>query len=254
MIQKILKNVKNISFYERHRFSFVFFREKSTKKDKQKLIQEPQSNMLPLPLALRYLRATEVGWPEKSSTIELHLRVKREKRVTPLKGKVKLELPAKPHLKVCAIAEGDAARVAKESGATIVGSSDIIEKILQGQVKFDVCIAHTDSFPLLEKLIKIPGAKRWMPSIKKGTVCSEIGDVINMTINGVQYKEKNGVIQVPLGCARYSDSEIRSNLRLFLEHIGFFNRKRVKKISKNIAEIVLSSTHGMGIVLDPLSI
>ncbi|CCJ28515.1 unnamed protein product, partial [Pneumocystis jirovecii] len=43
-----------------------------------------------------------------------------------------------------------------------------------------------------------------MPSAKKGTVCSEIGDVINMTANGVQYKEKNGLIQVPLGSVRQS--------------------------------------------------
>ncbi|CCJ28457.1 unnamed protein product [Pneumocystis jirovecii] len=204
MIQKVIKNIENSRFYMENPFFCVFFRRKSTKIDKQKVPYKSPPNMLPLPLALRYLRAAEVGWPEKSSTIELHLRVKREKRSIPLKGSVKLPLPAKPHLRICAIAEGDAADVARKSGATMVGSNDIIEKILQGQVKFDICIAHIDSFPLLEKIAKVPGAKRWMPSAKKGTVCSEIGDVINMTANGVQYKEKNGLIQVPLGSVRQS--------------------------------------------------
>ncbi|KAG4306121.1 hypothetical protein PORY_000109 [Pneumocystis oryctolagi] len=257
-------------------FSGFFFREKSTKKSKKKTISIPPPNMLPLPLALRYLRAAEVGRSAKSSTIELHLRMQRKKGSVPLKGTLKLPRPAKPYLRVCVIAEGEEAQIAKKEGAAIVGSNDVIEKILQGQIEFDVCIAHKDTFHLLEKVSKVPGSKRWMPSIKNGTVCSEVGKVVNMTINGIHFKEKDvcsevgkvvnmtingihfkekdGLIQIPLGNAHYSDSEIRSNLRSFLEHIGVFDRKKAAKVNKNVSEIVLSSSHGMGIILDPLSI
>lgn len=246
--------IRRASFFRGSSFFLFFFRKKTTKRGKQDSVLISTPNLFPLPLALRYLRAIEVGWPSRSSTVELYLRLHRKKRSMPLKGQLELPLPVRPHLKICVIAEGNPAKEAKELGVPIVGSEDIIKKILQNDINFDICLSHPDVFPLLEKVSKVPGAKRWMPSVKNGTVCSEIGRAIKMTMNGVRFREKDGVIRVPIGNICFTDSEIRSNLRMFLEHIGSFRKKGSAKTKSLITEIVLSSSHGMGIILDPRSI
>ncbi|EMR10291.1 hypothetical protein PNEG_01552 [Pneumocystis murina B123] len=212
------------------------------------------SNVLSFPLALRYLRASEVGWPHKSSTIEVHLRLFRKKRTSPLKGQLELPFPIRRQLRICVIAEGDHAQEAIDSGAIIAGSDDVIKNILEGHINFDTCLAHKDSSYLLEKVSGVPGSKRWMPNVKNGTICSEIGKAVKMKMNCIHFQEKDGVIRVPIGKAHFTDSEIRSNLLLFLEHIKVIRKKDTMKKKSPIAEIVLSSSHGMGIVLDPYSI
>lgn len=253
-MKKLLGTSRKFSFLSEYRFFFVFLRRKSTKKIKQSSISSSSLHMLPLPLALQYLRAAEVGWPYKSSTVELHLRLCRSKRTVTLKGHLALPHPIWPDRKVCVIAKGDAAQNAKDAGASIVGSDDIIEEILQGRVNFDTCLAHPDAFPLLKKVSQMPGAKRWMPSVRNGTVCSEMGEAVKMMINGVRFKEKDYVIRAPLGKIHFTDSEIRSNLRVFLEYIESFKKNNTIKVKPRIEEIVLSSSHGMGIVLDPRSV
>ncbi|KAG4301932.1 hypothetical protein PCANB_002030 [Pneumocystis canis] len=250
----LFKNIKGIQFIQKFIISYKLFHKKTIKQKKNDSKLPISSNIYSLSLALRYLRAIEVGRPAHSSTIELHFRFLQKKRITPLKGYLELPFPARPYIKICVIAYDDIASKAKQAGAIIAGSDDIIEQIIKGEIQFDKCLAHTDALPLLEKISKIPGTKRWMPSIKNGTICSDIDKAIKMAMNGVYFKERNGILQIPLANLHYTDSKIQSNLRLFLEHIGFFNKKKQPKINPKYVKIVLSSPHGMGIVLDPLSI
>ncbi|KTW29728.1 hypothetical protein T552_00935 [Pneumocystis carinii B80] len=251
---KSLVRINRIQKFPGIRFFAFFFREKSTKKRKRDFVLTPMPNVLPFPMALRYLRASEVGWPNRSSTIEVHLRLFRKKRALPLKGQLMLPFPIRPGLRICVISEGHYTQEAIDSGAVIAGSDEVIKDIIQGHINFDICIAHKDSSHLLEKISGVPGSKNWMPSVKNGTICTDIGKAVKIKMNGIDFQEKNGVIRVPIAKASFSDSEIRSNLLLFLEHIGVIRKKEVIKSKSPIAEIVLSSSHGMGIILDPHSI
>ncbi|QSL64891.1 hypothetical protein MERGE_002195 [Pneumocystis wakefieldiae] len=194
------------------RFFPFFFRQKSTKKRKQDPGLTFMPNVLSLPLALRYLRASEAGWPRESSTIEVHLRLSRKKRASPLKGQLELPFPFRCRLRICVIAEGDHVQEALDSGAIVAGSDDVVKNILEGRVDFDVCLAHKDSSHLLEKVSRVPGSKRWMPSLKNGTISGEIGKAVKMKMNCIHFQEKEGVIRVPIGKAHFTDSEIQKTI------------------------------------------
>ena len=73
-------------------------------------------------------------------------------------------------VRVLVFAQGEGARLATEAKADYVGSDDIIKKIEEGWLDFDVTIATPDMMGKVGKLGKILGRKGLMPNPKSGTV------------------------------------------------------------------------------------
>ena len=110
-----------------------------------------------------------------------------------------LSLPKMPEKKivVAIFAEGKDQELAKKSGADVVGSDDLIEKIKKGEINFDKCVSTPQMMVKVSALGQILGPKGLMPNPKLGTVTNDLPEAIKKIKSGqIEYKtDKAGVVR-----------------------------------------------------------
>lgn len=96
----------------------------------------------------------------------------------------------------------------------IIGSMDLIEKITQGEINFDILISSPEMMPKLAKLGRILGPKGLMPSPKSGTVTDNIELTIEEFKKGkIEYKaDKMGIVHLIFGKTNFSIDDLKENL------------------------------------------
>ena len=167
-----------------------------------------------------------------------------------VRGVINLPSGIGKDLRVAVFAKGDKAKEAEESGADIVGSEDLVEKISSGDIDFERCIATPDMMPLVGRLGKVLGPKGLMPNPKIGTVTNDIKDAVKAAKAGsVEYRnDKAGIIHAGVGKVSFSKEDLNANVIEFV--------KAVKKDKPNAAKgvfikkVSLSSTMGAGLRID----
>ena len=105
-------------------------------------------------------------------TVELHLRMGVDPRHADqqVRGVAILPHGLGKQIRVLVFAQGDAARTAEEAGADIVGDDDLIKRIEEGFLDFDVAIATPDMMGKVGRLGRILGRRGLMPNPRSGTV------------------------------------------------------------------------------------
>ena len=103
---------------------------------------------------------------------------------------------------------------AKEGGADIVGSQELIDDISQGNINFDLLIATPDMMPKLAKLGRVLGPKGLMPSPKSGTVSTSLTETLSEFKKGkFEYKADNTRVgHINFGKAKFSNHQLIENL------------------------------------------
>ncbi|OMJ09555.1 50S ribosomal protein L1 [Smittium culicis] len=85
-------------------------------------------------------------------------------------------------------AEGKQAIEAKEAGADLVGSQELIERIKSGELKFDKCISTTEVLPQVAKIARLLGPKGLMPTVNKGNVTDDIKNAVLYAKKSFEFK------------------------------------------------------------------
>ncbi|MDN6117379.1 MAG: 50S ribosomal protein L1, partial [Lacticaseibacillus paracasei] len=102
---------------------------------------------------------------------------------------------------VIVFAKGDKAKEAEEAGADFVGETDLVQKIHDGWLDFDVAIATPDMMAQVGRLGRVLGPKGLMPNPKTGTVTMDVAKAVNDSKAGkVTYRtDRDGNVHVPVG-------------------------------------------------------
>lgn len=124
-------------------------------------------------------------------------------------------------VKIAVLCEPDKTEEAKKSGADIVGSEDLIEKIAAGKFNFEKLICTPGMMSKIGKHGKVLGPKGLMPNPKLGTVSANIKKSVNDIKTGlIEIKhDKDGNIGVSIGRKSFSTENLLSNFKHFIDFI-----------------------------------
>ncbi|KAG2223846.1 hypothetical protein INT45_012719 [Circinella minor] len=215
-------------------------------KKKKKAAARENPDALDIQEAVRVLHAFEVGNPQHQ--IEAHIQCKIEKSTPLIRGSVVLPRNIKQEATILVFATGKQAEEAVAAGAQFVGGQELIEKVQNGELKFDKCISTPAMFPAVTKIARVLGPKGLMPTVKKGTVTDDIANIVRTSKGSFDFKgDKRGVLHTGIGKVNFEAKDIEANLGVILEELRTFGKtNNLKGIIQNV---VLSSTRGPGIVI-----
>jgi len=150
-------------------------------------------------------------------------------------------------LKVAVLCEAEKTEEAKKSGADLVGSDDLIEKISVGKFEFDKLICTPGMMSKVGKYGKILGPKGLMPNPKLGTVSTNLKKSVNDIKTGlIEVKhDKDGNIGVSIGRKSFSTEDLINNFKYFID---FIKKEKPDAIKDDfIKNIFVTSSMGVSI-------
>ncbi len=156
--------------------------------------------------------------------------------------------------RVIVIASGEKVREAREAGADDVGGDDLVQKIQGGWLDFDAVIATPDMMKSVGKLGKVLGPRGMMPNPKTGTVTMDVVRAVKEVKAGkVEFRvDKTGIIHCPVGKVSFDADKLAENAQALISSI--IKAKPATAKGRYVKSIVISSTMGPGVHIDPASV
>ena len=185
-------------------------------------------------------------------TIELSVRLGVDPRHADqqVRGAVVLPHGTGTKVRVLVFCKADKAADAKAAGADFIGGEDLIAKIQEGWLDFDVAVATPDMMGLVGRVARILGPRGLMPNPKSGTVTPDVTKAINDIKAGkVEYRvDRSSIINVPVGKASFEANQLDENISTLMDAI--VKAKPASAKGTYLKSVAISSTMGPGIRLN----
>lgn len=155
---------------------------------------------------------------------------------------------------VIVFAKGDKAKEAKAAGADVVGDDDLVQRISDGWLDFDIAIATPDMMAKVGRLGRVLGPKGLMPNPKTGTVTMDVTKAVSESKAGkVTYRtDKAGNVHVPIGKASFTEDALVGNFNTIHEVIAKARPASVR--GQYIKHASFASTFGPSVTVDVASL
>ena len=201
--------------------------------------------------ALELVRSLAKHNFDETVEITFRLGIDPRKADQMIRGTVSLPHGTGKAVRVAVFAAGDAAREAQEAGADVVGADDLVARVQEGFLDFDVAIATPDLMSQVGRLGRILGPRGVMPNPKTGTVTMDIGKTVaEFKAGKVEYRtDRHGNVHVPIGKVSFDAGDLLANFQAVLDEI--LRNKPAAAKGRYIKSIATSSTMGPGIRIDP---
>jgi large subunit ribosomal protein L1 len=156
---------------------------------------------------------------DESLDLSFQINNKQKKSEVNIRTVVNLPGGTGKNVKVAVVCEDSKAQEAKDAGADIVGSDELIEKIKDGQLNFEKLICTPGMMIKLSKLGKVLGPKGLMPNPKLGSVSENIKEAVTNAKSGqVEIRnDKDGNIGVSIGKKSFHDDQLLKNFHAILD-------------------------------------
>jgi len=134
------------------------------------------------------------------------------------------------------------------AGADHAGLQDMMQKINEGWLDFDVAIATTEAMKTVRTIARVLGPKGLMPNPKSGTVTDDISAGIKAVKAGrVEFKmDKVANIGVGIGKRSFTPAQIVENAQAVLDAVGK-SKPATFKGSNYIKTVAISSSMSPGV-------
>ena len=146
---------------------------------------------------------------------------------------------------IAVLCETDKIDEAKKSGAEVVGSDDLIEKVAAGKFNFTKLICTPGMMGKIGKHGKVLGPKGLMPNPKLGTVTTDITKAVKDIKTGLIEirNDKDGNLADTIGRKSFASEKLLDNYNHFIESVKKEKPDTIK--GEFIKSIFLTSTMGI---------
>ena len=183
---------------------------------------------------------------DESVDVSLRINLKQSKGGDlSLRTTVKLPNGSGKKNKIAVLCESDKIDEAKKSGAEVVGSDDLIEKIAAGKFDFTKLVCTPAMMGKIGKHGKVLGPKGLMPNPKLGTVTTDIIKAVKDIKTGLIEirNDKDGNLAATIGRKSFTSDKLLENYNHFIESVKKERPDTIK--GEFIKNIFLTSTMGI---------
>lgn len=149
-------------------------------------------------------------------TVELNVNLNLDSRKPDMliRGNIMLPEGIGEDVTVCAFVPEGEEEKAREAGADLIGSDDMIAQIMEGIIKFDKCVAHPAAMKNLSKCARVLGPKGLMPSPKFKTMTPDYVTAIKDMKKGQISVRTNpmGMLNCKIGKCSMGPEKIENNV------------------------------------------
>jgi len=221
------------------------FRSKRYKKESEQVSKEP----LGLAEAVEKAKSLKSVKFDQSIECVLHLGIDPKQADQMVRGSISLPYGIGKQKKVIAFCEDADVEAAQKAGAIEVGCDELIKKISDGWLDFDVAIASPKVMGKVGKLGRVLGPQGKMPSPKNGTVTADVATAVAEFAAGkVEFRnDAGGNVHTVVGKQSFENEKLIGNIEAFISHI-----KKIKPVTAKgtyIKKISISATMSPGITV-----
>jgi len=185
-------------------------------------------------------------------TVELvmHLGIDPKYADQMIRGAIALPNGIGKSRKVIAFCEDSEVEAAKAAGAIEAGSDELVQKVTDGWMDFDVAIASPRLMGKVGKLGRVLGPQGKMPSPKNGTVTADVVNAVGEFAAGkVEFRnDSGGNIHAIVGKLSFDDAKLKENIDTFLDHIKHARPSSIKGVY--IKKVAISATMSPSVLLN----
>ncbi len=168
-----------------------------------------------------------------------------------IKGSILLPYGMVKKNKVIVFASKSKENIAYSSGAYFVGMENLLDKVKNNSIKYDVVISSLEGVKLVSKLGQILGPKGLMPDLKFGTITDDLKNSVEKFSRGqITYKnDKFGIIHSVIGKINLSSDQLLDNFICFINSVKSNKPNKIKD-DLFFKKIFISSTMGKSFLID----
>ena len=193
------------------------FRSKRYKKEIQEAVAEPLS----LAEAVEKVKSFKSVKFDQSIECVLHLGIDPKQADQSIRGSISLPHGIGRQKKVVAFCEEADVEAAQAAGAIEAGCDELVKKISDGWMDFDVAIASPKVMGKVGKLGRVLGPQGKMPSPKNGTVTADVTTTVAEFAAGkVEFRnDAGGNVHAVVGKQSFESEKLIDNIESFVSHI-----------------------------------
>jgi large subunit ribosomal protein L1 len=222
------------------------------KKYKASIAQFDREELYSAVEAVDLVKATAKASFDETVEVAVRLGVDPRKADQIVRGTLSLPAGTGRTARVVVFAAGEKAADARKAGADVVGADDLVARVKEGFLDFDIAIATPDLMGQVGTLGRVLGPRGLMPNPKTGTVTDDVEKaVIEFKGGRVEYRtDKVGNIHLRIGKASFESAQLLENLHAVMDELN--RAKPASAKGRYIRAVTVSSTMGPGISIDPL--